>query len=127
MKNQETFYRGAAGNLSLLCIVVPIGLAASEKQVIHADVPLGTEITGIRYANEALGANSGIKVELVDVDDNTHTLLDVSGSSADSGVVPLKPIYLDGNSHSDLVLTNDGTGAASGEVVIQLEYRFKGY
>ena len=123
----KTFYRGAQGNASVFSVTVTLtALAAGASLVLQESIPLGTEITGIRHVNGNLGSNTGIKVETVYDNGDKHTLLDVTGSKA-ADSKPIKPVYLDGDDHPSLVLTNDGTAAASGEVTIQLEYVFKGY
>lgn len=125
---KETFYKGAMGNLSLLsCTIALSALAVSGSKVLADKLPIGTQVVGIRHITDALGASTKVKVELVDAANAKTELLEVTTTSADAGATPIKPVYIGDNGPSDLVLTNSGTGAATGEVVIQLEYRFKGY
>ena len=125
---KETFYKGAMGNLSLLSITVSLGaLAASGTKVLHDKLPIGTQITGIRHITANLGTSTAIKVELVDPADTKTELLTVTTTSVKIGAIPIKPFYIGDQGASDLVLTNTGTNPATGEVTIQLEYRFKGY
>lgn len=126
---KETFYKGAMGNLSLLSVTVALAaLAADGTEVLADKLPIGTQVVGIRKITGALGANTAIKVELSDAS-ATKTVLLASAATTSAGNVSnaLKPVYIGDNGPSDLVLTNTGTGAATGEVTIQLEYRFKGY
>ncbi len=125
---KKLFYRGAHGNLSLHTMTVALSaLAASGTVNLEEELPIGTEIVGIRHITENLGAGTAIKVELVDGADAKTELLAVATISADIGNKPLKPVYINDNGPSDLVLTNTGGSDATGEVTIQLEYRFKGY
>jgi multisubunit Na+/H+ antiporter MnhB subunit len=125
---KETFYKGAMGNLSLLSVTVALSaLAANGTKVLHDKLPIGTQVTGIRHITAALGGSTAIKVELVDPANTKTELLAVTTTSADVGNTPLKPTYIGDQGASDLVLTNTGGSAATGEVTIQLEYRFKGY
>ena len=124
----ETFYKGAHGNLSVHCVATAIRtLKAGDSRLVLEHLPIGTEIVGIRHITDSLGASTAIKVELADATGTKTELLTVATASADAGSTPLKPIYIGDNGPSDLVLTNTGTGSATGEVMIQLEYRFKGY
>jgi len=125
---RKPFYRGAQGNLSLHVMTVSlVALAAGGTKVLAEHLPIGTEIVGIRHITANLGSSTAIKVELVDKADAKAELLTVVTTSAKNGNTPLKPVYIDDNGPSDLVLTNTGGSAATGEVTIQLEYRFKGY
>jgi hypothetical protein len=124
---KETFYIGAHGNLSLYVAKVMLsGMASAGVKVLAEGLPIGTEIVGIRHITDNLGAGTGIKVELIDASASTTELLSVTTTAADSGVKVLSPVYISDDGPSDLVLTNTGS-EATGEVVIQLEYRFKGY
>lgn len=125
---KETFYKGAMGNLSLLSVTVALSaLAANGTKVLHDKLPIGTQIVGIRHVTANLGASTAIKVELIDPANTKTELLTVTTTSADNGSKVLKPLYIGDKGASDLVLTNSGGGQATGEVTIQLEYRFKGY
>lgn len=125
---KETFYKGAMGNLSLLSMTISLAaLAASGTKVLADKLPIGTQIVGIRHITANLGASTAIKVELVDPADTKTELLTVATTAADVGNTPLKPVYIGDEGASDLVLTNTGANPATGEVTIQLEYRFKGY
>jgi len=125
---KETFYKGAMGNLSLLSVTVSLAaLAANVTEVLADKLPIGTQIVGIRHITANLGANTAIKVDLVDAESTATQLLAVTTTTADIGSKPIKSTYIGDNGPSDLVLTNTGTAAATGEVTIQLEYRFKGY
>ncbi len=126
---KQSFYKGAQGNFSLHVVSVAlVSLAASSSKVLEESLPVGTEVTGVRVINGALGANTAVKVDLVDKSDNSKTVLaSMATSSAGTGFTPIKPVYIGDEGESDLVLTNSGTGNATGEITIQLEYRFKGY
>lgn len=126
---KSTFYKGAMGNLSLHTVTVALSaLAVSATEVLAEFLPVGTEVTGVRVISEALGASTAIKVDLVDKAGATKAVLPSTATvSAVTSVTPLKPVYIGDEGESDLVLTNSGTGVATGEVTIQLEYRFKGY
>lgn len=125
---KSPFYKGAQGNFSLHTIVVSLsGLAASAKQTIEEQLPIGTELVGIRHITPNLGALTAIKIESVDAANTATELLTVTTTAADIGVTPLKRLYIGDTGPSDIVLTNTGTGPATGEVQIELEYRFKGY
>ena len=124
----ETFYKGAHGNLSLHIVTVALStLAANETKLLVEGLPIGTEIVGIRHVTETLGASTEIKVELVNNTGDKTELLSVATTSKDAGFIPLKPVYVDDDGPSDLILTNTGSGSATGEVMIGIEYRFKGY
>jgi len=125
---KETFYKGAMGNLSLLSITVSLtALVGGGSKVLQEKLPIGTQIVGIRHITANLGASTAIKVELIDPADVKTELLTVATTAADIGNKPIKPVYIGEEGASDLVLTNTGGSAATGEVTIQLEYRFKGY
>jgi len=125
---KKPFYKGAQGNFSLHTITVAlVALAAGAKQTIEEMLPIGTEIVGIRHITPNLGALTAIKIEAVDAASTATELLTVATTAADTGVTPLKRLYIGDTGPSDIVLTNTGTGAATGEVQIELEYRFKGY
>lgn len=127
MKN--VFYKGAQGNLSLHVMTISLAaLAASGTQALETELPIGTEIVGVRNIGAALGANTAYKVDLVDKSGGSRAILAATTStSATSGIKPLTPVYIGDEGVSDLILTNTGTGVANGEVTIALEYRFKGY
>jgi len=126
---KKTFYKGAQGNLSLHVVTVSLAaLAVSGTKVLSDRLPIGTEVTGIRVISGALGLNTALKVDLVDAAATVTPVLPSTVTvAAVNKFVAVKPIYIGDNGVSDLVLTNSGTGAATGEVTIQLEYRFKGY
>lgn len=126
---KSTFYKGAAGNLSLHVVTVALSALAVAGSVIAEELlPVGTEVTGVRLVSANLGANTAIKLDLVDKADNAKSVLASTTTTAAKAVfVPIKPVYIGDEGPSDLVLTNSGTGVATGEVTIQLEYRFKGY
>ena len=126
---KQSFYKGAMGNLSLHTVTVALSaLAVAGTKVLEKDIPIGAEITGVRLINGALGASTAVKVDLVDHDDNAKAVLASQvTTSAGAQFIPIKPVYVGVEGESDLVLTNSGTGAATGEVTVQLEYRFKGY
>lgn len=126
---KSAFYKGAQGNLSLHTVTVTLAaLAASGTQALSTELPIGTEITGVRFNGEALGASTGYKVDLVDKAAGSRVVLAATVSTgATAGILPLKPIYIGDEGVSDLILTNTGASAATGEVTIGIEYRFKGY
>lgn len=128
---QKPFYKGAQGNFSLHTITVAlVALAAGAKQTIEEMLPIGTEIVGIRHITANLGAGTAIKIEAVEAFDAAGTateLLTVATTSADFGVTPLKRLYIGDTGPIDIVLTNTGSNPATGDVQIEIEYRFKGY
>jgi hypothetical protein len=126
---KETFYNGAQGNLSLHVATVTLAaLAQNDTVKLMENLPVGTEITGVRNIAAALGASSAYKVDLVDkAGGSTALLASTTSTSATSGIKPLKPIYIGDQGVSDVVLTSNSTGAATGEVTFAIEYRFKGY
>ncbi len=117
------------GNLSLHVVTVSLAALAVAGSVIAEELlPVGTEVTGVRLVSANLGANTAIKLDLVDKADNEKSVLASTTTTAAKAVfVPIKPVYIGDEGPSDLVLTNSGTATATGEVTIQLEYRFKGY
>lgn len=125
----KPFYRGAHGNLSLHTVTLSLAaLAASGTAVLQENVPLGTEVVGVRIISEALGASTSVKVDLVDANGaSTALLTSTATTSTTVGAKPLKPVYIGDSGPSDLVLTNTGTGSATGEITIQIEYIYKGY
>ena len=126
---KQSFYKGAQGNLSLHVITVALAtLASGSKKLLEESLPIGTEVTGVRIIHENLGASTAVQVDLVDKEDNAKSVL-ASKTTTSAGVAftPIKPVYIGDEGESDLVLTNSGANSASGEVTIQLEYRFKGY
>lgn len=127
MKN--VFYKGAQGNLSLHVMTISLAaLAASGTQALETELPIGTEIVGVRYNAAALGASTAYKVDLVDKSGGSRAILAATTStSVTAGIKPLTPVYIGDEGVSDLILTNTGASAATGEVTIALEYRFKGY
>ena len=126
---KSVFYKGAQGNLSLhVASVTLVALAAAGTVALETELPIGTEITGVRFNVEALGASTGYKVDLVDKSGGSRVVLAATVSTGvTAGVKPLKPLYIGDEGVSDLILTNTGGSAASGEVTIGIEYRFKGY
>jgi len=127
MKN--VFYKGAQGNLSLHVMTISLAaLAASGTQALETELPIGTEVVGVRYNAEALGASTAYKVDLVDKSGGSRAILAaITSTSVTAGIKPLAPVYIGDEGVSDLILTNTGASAATGEVTIALEYRFKGY
>ncbi len=125
----EAFYKGAQGNLSLHVVTITLAaLAGAASSVLSSRLPIGTEIVGVRYNSANLGAGTGIKIDVVDqAGASTSVLAATTTTAVVSGIKPLKPIYISDNGPSDLVLTNSGASAATGEVTIGIEYRFKGY
>jgi hypothetical protein len=98
---KETFYRGAAGNLSLHLVTISLAALATEAtKVVTDSLPIGTQITGVRIVNEALGTGTKLTAQ---------------------------PVYIGDEGPSDLVVKNTGSSAATGEALLQLEYRYKGY
>ena len=122
------FYKGAAGNLSLHTITISLAiLAAGASKTIEEMLPIGTQITGIRHITGNLGAGTAIKIESVDEAGTATKLLEVTTTSEKEGIKPLKPLYIGDTGRADIVLTNTGASELSGDVQIDLEYRFKGY
>ena len=126
---RETFYNGAQGNLSRHIVTVALAtFAASAEKVVSKALPVGTEIVGVNVIHENLGANTAVKLDLVNQSNaKTELLASTTTTSAGTVVEPLKPVYIGEDGPSDLVLTNSGTGEANGEVTLQVDYRFKGY
>lgn len=125
---KETFYKGAQGNLSLHVMTLSLASLAAGSTVIAADqLPIGTQVTGVRVINGALGANTELTTKLVDAKGTETELSVVDTVAAGTDMTPVKPVYIGDTGPSDLVIENTGTGAATGEVIVQLEYRFKGY
>lgn len=125
---RETFYKGAQGNLSLhIALVQVAALAAADTVIAASQLPIGTQITGVRVINDALGANTEVTTKIVDNSGNERELSIVDTASAGIDLTPVKPVYIGDEGPCDLVIQNTGTAAATGEVCIQLEYRFKGY
>lgn len=124
----QPFYKGAQGNLSLhISSVIGLSLAAGASHTLDESLPIGVQVTGVRVINNALGASTELTVQLVDHAGNAKDLTAVSTASADATVTPTKLFYISDQGPSDLVIKNTGTGAAAGDVTVQLEYRFKGY
>ncbi len=125
---RETFYKGAQGNLSLhVASVMLAGLGVGASVTLSEQLPIGTQITGVRVLNDALGADSEITIRLSDKDNSKTSLIEVDTVNSGSAVVPVKPVYIGDNGPSDLELLSSGAGAATGEVTVQVEYRFTGY
>jgi len=125
---KETFYQGAQGNLSLHVVAVSLAaLAAGGTVVANTELPIGTQITGVRIINDALGANTEATVQIADREGNSTDLAVFDTASAGNGGAYIKPVYIGDEGPSDLVIENSGSAAATGDVTIQLEYRFKGY
>ncbi|MGR3982468.1 hypothetical protein [Pseudoalteromonas sp. 1181_04] len=126
--SKETFYKGAQGNLSLHVVTIALATLAADSSVVATDnLPIGTQITGVRIVNAALGADTEVTVQIADREGNSTDLAVFDTVAAGNGSAFIKPIYIGDEGPSDLVIENSGTGAATGEVTIQLEYRFKGY
>ena len=125
---RETFYKGAAGNLSLHVVTLSLAaLAANSTVVASSELPVGTQITGVRIINDALGANTELTVQVVDHSGVEKDLAEFTTTSEGNEGAFIKPVYIGDEGPSDLALKNTGTAAATGEVVVQLEYRYKGY
>ncbi|TMO16733.1 hypothetical protein CWB59_12495 [Pseudoalteromonas sp. S326] len=125
---KETFYKGAAGNLSLHLVTLSLAaLAANATTVASDSLPIGTQITGVRIVNDALGADTELTVQVVDHSGGEKDLAAFDTSSAGNASEFVKPVYIGDEGPSDLVVKNTGTGTAAGDVVIELEYRYKGY
>ncbi|MDN3390861.1 hypothetical protein [Pseudoalteromonas sp. APC 3691] len=125
---KETFYKGAAGNLSLHLVTLSIAaLAANATTIASESLPIGTQITGVRIINDALGADTELTVQVVDHSGGEKDLTAFDTASAGNAGVFVKPVYIGDEGPSDLVVKNTGSAAATGEVVLQLEYRYKGY
>ncbi len=125
---KQTFYKGAAGNLSLHLVTIALAsLDVSATVVAEESLPIGTEITGVRIVNEALGANTKVTAQLVTHKGVATDLTQFDTASAGNAGAFIKPVYVGDEGPSDLVIKNTGTAQATGEVVLQLEYRFTGY
>lgn len=125
---KETFYKGAAGNLSLHLVTLSIAaLAANATTIASESLPIGTQITGVRIINDALGADTELTVQVVDHSGGEKDLTAFDTASAGNEGAFVKPVYIGDEGPSDLIVKNTGTAAATGEVVLQLEYRYKGY
>lgn len=125
---KETFYKGAAGNLSLHLVTLSIAaLAANATTIASESLPIGTQITGVRIINDALGAGTELTVQVVDHSGGEKDLTVFDTASAGNASEFVKPVYIGDEGPSDLVVKNTGSAAATGEVIIELEYRYKGY
>lgn len=125
---KETFYKGAQGNLSLHVAVIGLAAVASGGTVVAAEnLPIGTQITGVRIINDALGADTEVTVQIADRESNSTDLAVFDTAAAGGSGAYVKPVYIGDEGPSDLVIENSGSAAATGEVIVQLEYRFKGY
>lgn len=125
---KETFYQGAQGNLSLHVVAVSLAaLAAGGTVVANTELPIGTQITGVRIINDALGADTEVTVQIADRESNSTDLAVFDTATAGESGAYVKPVYIGDEGPSDLVIENSGSAAATGVVTIQLEYRFKGY
>lgn len=126
--SKETFYKGAQGNLSLHVVAVSLAALAAGGTVVATDnLPIGTQITGVRIVNAALGADTEVTVQIADREGNSTDLAVFDTVAAGNGSAFIKPVYIGDEGPSDLVVENSGSAAATGDVTIQLEYRFKGY
>lgn len=125
---KETFYKGAQGNLSLHIAAASLAaLTVGGTVVASENLPIGTQITGVRIINDALGADTEVTVQIADREGNSTDLAVFDTVAAGNGSAFIKPVYIGDEGPSDLVIENSGIGAATGAVTIQLEYRFKGY
>ena len=125
---KETFYKGAAGNLSLHVATISLAALAVDATAIASDgLPIGTQITGVRIINDALGTGTELTVQVVDHSGGEKDLAAFNTASAGNAGAFVKPVYIGDEGPSDLVVKNTGSAAATGEAVIQLEYRYKGY
>ncbi|MGB1978585.1 MAG: hypothetical protein ACPHNW_13295 [Pseudoalteromonas tetraodonis] len=125
---KETFYKGAAGNLSLHLVTISLAaLAANATTVVANSLPIGTQITGVRIVNDALGTSTELTVQVVDHSGGEKDLAAFDTASAGNASEFVKPVYIGDEGPSDLVVKNTGSSSATGEVVLQLEYRYKGY
>ena len=125
---KETFYKGAAGNLSLHLVTISLAALATEAtKVVTESLPIGTQITGVRIVNEALGADTKLTAQVVTHSGDSADLVEFDTASAGNSGVFIKPVYIGDEGPSDLVVKNTGSSAATGEVVLQLEYRYTGY
>lgn len=125
---KETFYKGAAGNLSMHSVTLGLAaLAANGVAVASANLPIGTQITAVRIINDALGSDTEVTAQVVSRNGDSTDLAAFSTVAAGDDVTYIKPHYVGDEGPSDLVVKNTGTGAATGEVVLQIEYRYKGY
>lgn len=125
---KETFYQGAQGNLSLHIVAVSLAtLAAGGTVVANTELPIGTQITGVRIINDALGTDTEVTVQIADREGNSTDLAVFDTATAGDSGAYVKPVYIGDEGPNDLVIENSGSAAATGVVTIQLEYRFKGY
>ena len=125
---KETFYKGAAGNLSLHLVTISLAALATEAtKVVTESLPIGTQITGVRIVNDELGADTKLTAQVVTHSGDSADLVEFDTASAGNSGAFIKPVYIGDEGPSDLVVKNTGTASASGEVVLQLEYRYTGY
>ena len=125
---KETFYKGAAGNLSLHLVTISLAaLAADSTKVVAESLPIGTQITGVRIVNDALGADTKLTVQVASHSGDSADLVEFDTAAGGNSGVFIKPVYIGDEGPSDLIVKNTGSSAATGEVVLQLEYRYKGY
>lgn len=103
---------------------------AQNKTVALTRVPKGSEVHGILYAHDALGANNGLTFGIEDEDGGTvHTdpalfKTVADASSAGAGVAHVMPFVT--TVHTFLTVTKTGAGTATGTIDARAEYIFRG-
>ena len=102
---KETFYKGAAGNLSLHLVTVSLAAIAVNSSVIAVDgLPIGTQITGIRVVTDALGAGTEVTAKVVTHGGDETSLAAFDTVAAGNAAEFVKPVYVGDEGPSDLVL-----------------------
>ncbi|MCA2497782.1 hypothetical protein R7P75_04520 [Vibrio sp. 2175-1] len=125
MKYQsETFhnrvYIGAHGNLSLEQAKLTANAAEVADVFQVLELPVGVKITGVRLFTDGIGV--GVTADVTVGETTLIAAEDVSGATA--LVTPIKPLYIDEKSPLEVTI---GGAAATGELVVMVEYVNVGY
>lgn len=120
----ETFnnrvYIGAHGNLSLETAKLSTSDAEVDDVFKVLELPVGLKITGVRLFTSGLGV--GVTADIKVGTDVLVTAEDVAGATALSK--PVAPVYVTEKLPLEVVI---GGAAATGELIVQLEYVNVGY
>jgi hypothetical protein len=120
----ETFnnrvYVGAHGNLSLETAKLTAKAAQVNDVFQVLELPIGLKVTGVRLFTDGLGA--GATVDVAIGAEPLVTGEDVAGAIALSTVI--KPVFV---SEKTALEVKVGGAAATGELMVQLEYVNVGY
>lgn len=127
---QRDFY-GTWGKLNRLILNHSLAAVAQSKVVAIGRIAARTTISDYRYVIDALGANTGVKIGYVEVDDPSvndddyfATEADTSSATNSRAATTFEPKTFENDVY--IIVTQTGSGDATGDVHFLLDYEYLG-